>query len=201
MSSNIKELLALCLCERADSCIVNALAAEYASVRQMMNVSEAELRLIKGIGDKKARQIKAIVEFAKEAYTGDLNRNPKIICAEDAFKFVRRELEFLQIEKFVVIGLTTKNTVVFKEDVSVGILNASLVHPRETFRSLIKQSCASCILVHNHPSGDSTPSREDIDLTKLLVEAGKVLQITVLDHLIVGAGGKYASLKAIGIIN
>jgi len=114
---------------------------------------------------------------------------------------VRGEMEFLQVEHFDVIGLSTKSHVVFRENISIGSLNASLVHPRETFKGLIKRSCASCVLVHNHPSSDTKPSNEDIVLTKNLVECGKLLGIEVIDHIIVGAaGGGYVSFKEMGLI-
>jgi DNA repair protein RadC len=99
----------------------------------------------------------------------------------------------------MVIGLNTKNAVLFKETISTGSLNASIVHPRETFRPLIKRACASCILVHNHPSGDPMPSQEDIALTRKLVDGGNLLDIAVLDHVIIGSS-KYTSFKEKGLI-
>jgi DNA repair protein RadC len=95
---------------------------------------------------------------------------------------MREELRYLQKEHFVCLFLNTKNHVIGQETLSVGSLNASIVHPREVFRAAIKRSSASIICVHNHPSGDPTPSPEDIQLTHRLVEAGSIIGIEVLDH-------------------
>lgn len=94
----------------------------------------------------------------------------------------------------MVIGLNTKNHVIARHIVSVGTLNAILVHPREIFKFLIQRACASTIFVHNHPSGDPEPSHEDITLTQKMVEAGRIIDIPVLDHVIVGQG-RFVSLK------
>lgn len=166
-----------------------------------MNASEKEISSIKGIGLVKAKQLSAILEFARKVYTPDKNKRIIVRSPKDVFDLVRADMEFLQVEHFDVIGLSTKNHVLFKENISIGSLNASIVHPREAFKGLIRRSCAACILVHNHPSSDPLPSDEDILLTKKLVECGKLIGIEVLDHIIVGAdGGGYVSLKEQGKI-
>jgi DNA repair protein RadC len=109
------------------------------------------------------------------------------------------ELRYLQKEHFVCLFLNTKNQVISQETLSVGTLNASLVHPREVFRAAIKCSSASLICVHNHPSGDPTPSPEDIGLTRRLVEAGELIGISVLDHIVIG-DRKFVSLKEQGFM-
>jgi DNA repair protein RadC len=109
------------------------------------------------------------------------------------------QMRSLKVEHFKVVHLNIKNRVVKIEDVSVGTVNASIVHPREVFRMAIKDGSASIILAHNHPSGECEPSREDISLTKRLVEVGELVGIHVLDHLIIGDGG-YASLKQMGLM-
>jgi DNA repair protein RadC len=108
-------------------------------------------------------------------------------------------LRYEQREKFYILPLSTKNHVLDERELSVGSLNASIVHPRELFRAALDYAAASVILVHNHPSGDPTPSREDIEITRRLVAAGKMLEIPVLDHVIIG-DGKYVSMKDKGII-
>ena len=108
-------------------------------------------------------------------------------------------LRYEQKEKFFVLPLSTKNHVLDEREVSIGSLNASIVHPRELFRTALEYAAASVILVHNHPSGDPTPSREDIDITRRLIEAGNLLEIPVLDHVIIG-DDKYVSMKDKGII-
>jgi len=198
---NMRKLLAGCLRESANGYVVDALIAAYPNISELMNASETEICLIKGIGIVKAKQLKAILEFVRKVHAPDANKRVIIRSPKDVYDLVRGDMEFLQVEHFDVIGLSTKSHVVFKENISIGSLNASLVHPRETFRGLIKRSCASCLLVHNHPSSDTTPSKEDIILTKNLIECGKLLGIEVIDHIIVGAaGGGYVSFKEKGLM-
>lgn len=115
----------------------------------------------------------------------EINNGKKISCAKD-FKFYLKEFENEDREHFIVIGLDTQNRVCYREVVSIGILNASIVHPREIFKKAIINSCDKIVIAHNHPSGDTTPSYEDLDITKKLIEAGEILGITVLDSLIIG---------------
>jgi DNA repair protein RadC len=102
-------------------------------------------------------------------------------------------------EKFITLCLDTKNQILKEEVVSIGSLNASIVHPHEVFKSALMESSASVIMVHNHPSGDPSPSREDIMVTEKMVEGGKLLGIDVLDHIIIGEG-RYISLKDEGFV-
>jgi DNA repair protein RadC len=118
---------------------------------------------------------------------------------EDAAGLVMEEMRHLDREHFRAILMNTKNQVITVDNVSVGTLNSSTVHPRELFRNAIKRSAAALILLHNHPSGDPAPSREDIDITGRLVQAGKIVGIEVLDHVIIG-DNKFTSLKAEGLI-
>ena len=118
---------------------------------------------------------------------------------EDAFELVRNTLEDADREMFTVIYLNTKNEPTAIHTVSVGTLNSSLVHPREVFKAAVMVNAASLILAHNHPSSDVQPSREDIEITRRLVEAGNVLGIQILDHIIVGSG-RYRSLKDAGML-
>lgn len=118
---------------------------------------------------------------------------------EDAYQILYGYFADLPNEHFVALLLNTKNHVIALTPVSEGSLNASIVHPRELFQRAILGNCASVILAHNHPSGDPTPSPEDLELTRKITEAGKVLDITVLDHIIIG-DGRYVSLKERGII-
>ena len=194
---NMREILANCIREDVNGYVIEALVSEFPTMQDLMNASGDELKSIKGIGVVKAKQLKAILEFVRKAHAPDINkviiRSPK-----DVYDLVRGDMEFLQVEHFDVIGLSTKSHVVFRENISIGTLNSSLAHPREIYKGLIKRSCCSCILVHNHPSGDPLPSQEDIALTKQLVKAGEILQIAVLDHVIVGGNGAYTSLKEMG---
>ena len=192
----MRTLLAGCLRESANGYVVDALIENYPNISELMSASEKEISSVKGIGVVKAKQLSAILEFARKVYSPDKNKRIIVRSPKDVYDLVRADMEFLQVEHFDVIGLSTKNHVIFKENISIGSLNASIVHPREAFKGLIRRSCAACILVHNHPSSDASPSEEDILLTKKLVECGKLIGIEVLDHIIVGAdGGGYTSLK------
>lgn len=196
---NMRDLLAGCLCESTNGYVLDALIENYPNISELMNATEIEISSIKGIGIVKARQLKSILEFVRKVNAPDVTKRIIIRSPSDVFALVRAEMEFLQVEHFDVIGLSTKNHVIFKENISIGSLNASIVHPREAFKCLIRRSCASCILVHNHPSGEPSPSNEDILLTKQLVESGKIIGIEVLDHIIVGAnGGGYVSMNEQG---
>lgn len=198
-SDSLKTILAQCLREDVNSYPVNELLKEFPTMQELMNATEEEMKLIKGIGVVKAKQLSAILRFIRYAHGNPDCERPMISSPKDVYNIVRGELEYLTVEQFMVLGLSTKNHVNFRHTVSVGSLNASIVHPRETFRMLIRRSCAAAILVHNHPSGDPTPSIEDVSLTKKLVEAGQIINIPVLDHIIVGQA-RYVSLKEKGVI-
>ncbi|MFO7678142.1 MAG: DNA repair protein RadC [Thermoplasmatota archaeon] len=141
----------------------------------------------------KAMKIIAMFEIFKR--TNRLSKkgfSKKIRNAEDVFHYYVDELKDKKKEYFYALFLDTKNKVIAEEEISVGILDASLIHPREVFKSAIKASSNSIILVHNHPSGDCTPSKEDKNVTKILENAGDLLGIRVLDHIIVGSDQYYS---------
>ncbi len=123
----------------------------------------------------------------------------KIQVPEDAFELIRSFLEDADREMFTVIYLNTKNEPTAIHTVSVGTLNSSLVHPREVFKAAVLVNAASLILAHNHPSNDVQPSREDIEITRKLVDAGNILGVQVLDHIVVGSG-RFRSMKNAGIL-
>ena len=128
-----------------------------------------------------------------------LEETPIIRRPEDTLPILAAELSELAYERFIALALSTKNHVIAVLPVSSGSLNASIVHPRELFQRVILSNAASIILCHNHPSGDPTPSPEDIHLTRKLVEAGQLLDIPILDHIILGFPG-YTSFKEKGLI-
>lgn len=194
----MRNLLAGCLRESPNGYVVDALIENYPNISELMNASEKEINSIKGIGIVKAKQLSSILELVRKVHAPDASKRIIVRSPKDIFDLVRADMEFLQVEHFDVIGLSTKNHVIFRENITIGSLNASIVHPREAFKRLIKRSCAACILVHNHPSGDPTPSQEDIAITRKLVEAGKLLDIAILDHVIIGKG-QFESLKERGI--
>jgi DNA repair protein RadC len=172
---------------------------EAGSLRNLVDMSMDQLKTIKGIGPAKALQIQASIELGRRLARTSMNERITIRSPQDAASFLMEDLRYLQKEHFVVLFLNTKNHVVAQETLSMGSLNASIVHPREVFRAAIKRSSASIICVHNHPSGDPTPSPEDIAMTSRLVEAGQIIGIEVLDHIILG-DQNFVSLKEKGYI-
>lgn len=164
------------------------------------NISLEELRNISGIGRVKAIQIKAVMELSKRiSSTFNTGNRVVIKSPDDVDRLLREEMRHLKKEVFKVILLNTKNHLIKQLNISVGSLTASVVHPREVFSEAVKAGCSAVIFVHNHPSGDPEPSTEDIDTTGRLVNAGNILGIKVLDHIIIG-NGKYISLKERGLL-
>ena len=179
--------------------LASQLLTAFQSLRRLVDATVEEMSQMKGVGPAKASQVKAALELARRlSRYSDLPRSA-IRSPEDAAGLVMEEMRHLDREHFRAILLNTKNQVITVDNVSVGTLNSSTVHPRELFRNAIKRSAAALILLHNHPSGDPAPSREDIDITGRLVQAGKIVGIEVLDHVIIG-DNKFTSLKAEGLI-
>ncbi|GLX69535.1 RadC family protein [Paenibacillus glycanilyticus] len=170
---------------------------ECGSLRNLLDMSMSELTAIKGIGPAKAVQLRAGIELGRRIVRTGQGEVVTVRKPQDAANYVMEELRYLKKEHFVCLFLNTKNHIIARETLSVGTLNASLVHPREVFRAAVKAGSASIICVHNHPSGDPMPSPEDITLTKRLVEAGELMGIEVLDHLVIG-DGRFISLKEHG---
>lgn len=162
----------------------NRLLAKY-GIAKLSSCSLKELQAINGIGSAKASQILALFEFNKRHNLAKQNGKP-LRSAKDVFNYMQPKLAQLDRERFMVLHLDTKNCTLKEEVVSIGTLNGAIVHPRELFKSAIKENANSVILVHNHPSGDPTPSQEDVEVTERVMEAGKVLGIDVLDHVIIG---------------
>jgi DNA repair protein RadC len=158
-----------------------------------------ELTSMKGIGKTKAIQIMAAIELGRRM--GRLRYDDRYIIRspEDGAKYVMEDMRFLSQEHFVCLYLNTKNQVLHRQTIFIGSLNASIVHPREVYKEAFRRSAASIICIHNHPSGDPSPSKEDIEVTKRLSECGKIIGIELLDHLIIG-DGKYVSLKEKGYV-
>ncbi len=150
-----------------------------------------------GVGLAKACQIKAAFELGKRLAASTDDGRPVVSCAEDAVALVREDLRYRDQECMAAILLDVRNQVIRTAVITRGTLTASPAHPREIFREAITHAAHSIILVHNHPSGDPTPSPQDLNLTTRLVQAGEVNGIPVRDHIIIG-GGKYVSLKAAG---
>ncbi|OMC99735.1 DNA repair protein RadC [Paenibacillus sp. FSL R5-0636] len=177
--------------------IAQQMLGKIGGLRGLVDLSIEELTKINGIGPAKAVQLKAGIELGRRLANSRFNMPVIIRCPRDAAEILTEQLRYLQKEHFVCLFLNTKNHVIGQETLSMGSLNASIVHPREVFRAAIKCSSASIICAHNHPSGDPTPSPEDISLTARLLQAGEIIGIDVLDHLIIG-DSSFVSLKEKG---
>ncbi|MDK2743629.1 MAG: DNA repair protein RadC [Nitrospira sp.] len=151
-----------------------------------------ELCAVPGVGPAKAAQLRAALELGRRSLAVPLSTGTRISSSADLFKHFHPALRDLKHEIFKVVLLDAKNTVVKETTVSEGSLTLSIVHPREVFALAVRESAAAVIFLHNHPSGDPTPSQEDRRLTERLVAAGHLLGIRVLDHVIVG-DGRYVS--------
>jgi DNA repair protein RadC len=169
--------------------------------------SEAsELAGIKGIGPVKAQILKAALELGRRLRDEGVAPGASVKCPADAFNVLQSRVRLLDREVFWVLPLDRKNRLKKPPvEVTAGLLDASLVHPREVFKHAIRTSSASVVVAHNHPSGDPTPSAEDVRITRQLIDAGKVVDIRVLDHVIIGAEGgsgnrPFISLREEGVV-
>ncbi len=157
-----------------------------------------ELQAQRGVGGAKAAQIKAAIELGRRMVAASPEERPAIHSPADAAALVLYEMSALSQEHLWVILTDTRNRVLHIEKMYRGSLNASTVRVGEVFRAAIQRNAAAILVVHNHPSGDPTPSPEDITLTRALIQAGRLLDIEVLDHLVIGQG-RFVSLKERGL--
>ena len=161
-------------------------------IRNLSNITVEELSKIKGIGLAKACRIISALELGRRVSVASEMQKFKISSRQDIGDVYMEELRYKKKEIFRVVLLNTKNVIIGSKDISEGSLNASIVHPREVFLEAIKKSANKMILMHNHPSGDPTPSSEDINITKRLISAGQIVGIEILDHVIIGDGSFYS---------
>ncbi|MGE5482825.1 MAG: RadC family protein [Bacteroidota bacterium] len=171
-----------------------------ASFRTLSGIERAGVEGLQeaGVSRAAATRLLAAMELARR-YVAEPAPSTVLRSPAEVARYIAPELTLRQQETFVVIMLSAKNAPIAHKVVSIGTANATLVHPRELFRPAIRSGAVAVIACHNHPSGDPTPSAEDLALTKRLKEAGQVLGIELLDHLIIGAGGSYVSLKERGL--
>ena len=174
--------------------------SEFDGLNGLLDIGISEITSIKGIKNIKASQILAIGELFRRFNSLNLIREGNSISSpRDIAKLLINEMMSLKQEILKLIMLDTKNNIIGIKDVFKGSLNTSIVHPREIFKEALKKSSSSIIICHNHPSGDPTPSKEDINITLRLKECSKIIGIDLLDHLIIGKD-KFVSLKEKGII-
>lgn len=177
--------------------IAERVLSQTAGLKGLTDSTIETLVQVKGVGPAKAIQILAGVELGRRISRLIPEERLTVRSPQDAAEFMMDELQHLTQEHFVCLFLNTKNEVIGKETIFVGSLNASIVHPREIFRKAIQRASAAIICFHNHPSGDPTPSAEDRHVTRRLKEAGKIVGIDVLDHIIVGEQ-RFYSMKEHG---
>jgi DNA repair protein RadC len=198
-----QEILALILGRgiAGESVMVTAqrLLSQFSSLKGIAGASIEELYKVRGIGLAKAAQIKAAFELTSrlEGYQ-ESGKNETVKTPEDVVALVRSRLKGKKKEYFLALLLDTRNQLIRVAEISIGSLDSSIVHPREVFKEAVSASAASVLFAHNHPSGDPEASEDDINLTKRLAEAGEIMGIDVLDHVIIGEQ-KYLSLKREGL--
>ncbi|VGO20352.1 RadC family protein [Pontiella sulfatireligans] len=163
------------------------LLSAFGSLTALAKASVQELQAVNSIGPVKAQMIKAAMELAQRLTRESVGESPMVVTPEQAAAVLRERARILQHEVFWALMLDSKNRLIGEpKQISQGTLNSSLVHPRELFAKAVECRCAAMILAHNHPSGDPTPSSEDIKITKQLIGAGEVMGIKVLDHIVIG---------------
>jgi len=198
-----QELLALIIgrgvSKKSVMTIAQELLVKFSNIKAISEATLEELSQIKGIGLAKAAQIKACFELGKRQDLEPELKDFDIKDPQSVVKAIRASIKDKAKEHFKLILLNPRNKIIGISTISIGTLNASLVHPREVFKDAITHNAYSVVLAHNHPSGDSEPSEDDLMITKKLVEAGKILDIKVIDHIIITKSG-YFSFKEKNLI-
>lgn len=182
--------------------LARELLLHFKSMKEMEDASVAEFSKIKGMGTAKIAQLKAAFELGRRLLQNkdsNLSKMPSFKNSKEVYEYYRPKFYGLKKERFLCVMLDAKNRVFKETVVSDGTLTYSPVHPREVFRSAIKEAAVSVLFIHNHPSGDPTPSRDDISITQRLIKTGEIVGISVLDHIIVG-DGRYLSLMEKGYL-
>lgn len=193
------ELLAITIGSADQLTIASTLMAEHSALYHIARLGQHELQALPGIGPTAAARIAAAVEIGRRLTAPSIDTAPQIRSPADAANLLMLEMGVLEQEELHVLHLDTKNRVVHRDRVYKGSIDTSLIHVAEIFKSAIRsRSCKAIIAAHNHPSGDPTPSPEDVAVTKQIVAAGKLLDIELLDHLIIGRQ-TFVSLKERGL--
>ena len=173
--------------------------AEFEGLGGLARVGYGELFRQRGLSHAKTCEILAALELGRRIASLAPEERAQIACPQDAANLVVAEMAVLPQEHLIVLLLNTRNQVVGKREIYIGTVNSSAVRPAEVLRPAIRENAPSMIVVHNHPSGDPTPSGEDVAVTRDLIAAGKLMDIELLDHLVIGQGGRFVSLKEKGL--
>jgi len=176
-----------------------SLLERFGGLRELAQARTAELCELPGIGPAKAAEIQAVFQLARRFAADALQPGARYTSSSDAFNHFHPRLRDYRREVFLALLLDSKNCLIREVQISEGSLNASIVHPREVFVPVVRESAAAVLFVHNHPSGDPTPSSEDIALTTRLKQAGELMGVRVLDHIIIG-NGRYHSFADQGML-
>ncbi|HEX3047767.1 MAG TPA: DNA repair protein RadC [Bacillota bacterium] len=180
--------------------VAQELILRFEDIRGLIQASLEEISQCPGMGQVKAIQLKAALELGRRSLSAGSAELPSIKKPQDIYELLKASFQNLDREHFKVVHLNTKNQVIKVETTAIGVLGSSPVHPREVFKEAIRMSSAALVLTHNHPSGDPSPSQDDILLTTRLREAGEILGISIVDHIIFG-DNKYISLREYGKFN
>jgi DNA repair protein RadC len=192
------ELLALVLGTGDAPGLAEELLIRFGSLHQLARANKAQLLKVRGIGDAQAGRLAATLELSRRLQEPPAEERPRIITPADGANLLLPRMRHLEQEELWVILLDTRNRVMKIAEIYKGSLNSSVVRTGEIFRPAIEMAAAAIIVAHNHPSGDPSPSPEDIRVTKQIAQAGKVLDIELLDHLVLGVQG-FTSMKERGI--
>lgn len=166
--------------------IANELLKSIVNLKELKHLSINDLNKIKGVGLYKALTLKAAFELGERMHSGSVDDKIQINNPKDAADFMMGKMEHLTQEKFIALFLNSKNIIIKQKTIFMGTLNSAIVHPREIYSEAVKCASNAIIVLHNHPSGDTTPSLEDIKTTDRLRECGDILGIQLLDHVIIG---------------
>jgi len=172
--------------------LAKRLVQELNQLSDLRTITLDELQSVKGIGKTKAITVLAAIELGERVLKQELDKIP-IYSPNDVYELLKYDLQGLKQEVLMALYLDLKSNLITKKVIFKGSLNQSLIHPREIFKYAVKFSAYNLILVHNHPSGDPTPSNQDIEVTEIIKKAGDILQIKVIDHVIIG-GNSYTSI-------
>ena len=174
------------------------LLARFGGLSGLAKAGFGELCMERGLAEAKAAQLKAALELGRRLLSTQPEERLAVRSPEDVANLLQAEMSFLEQEELRLVLLNTKNQVLAISQVYKGSVNTSLIRVSELFREAVRENCPALVVVHNHPSGDPTPSPEDIKITEQIVKAGKLLDVEVLDHLIIGHQ-RYVSLKERGL--